>query len=150
MTINRAPLDLVTSSAEESRSAGAEFAQCLAAGDIVLLDGDLGAGKTTFTQGIARGLGIEAIIQSPTFTIVAEYPAGSAGLELVHIDLYRLGSEEAVESIGLHDLLQREQSVMLVEWPDRASDWWTGSRWVVEIEHLGGDERHIGATFHAN
>ena len=90
-------------------------------GTVLLLRGDLGAGKTTLTQGIARGLGIADTVSSPTYTLLAEYP-GRRG-RLVHADLYRLTDADAVESTGLPDLVGRTDSLLVVEWPDRWPDW---------------------------
>ena len=94
------------------------FAQSLAphlqAGDILLLDGDLGAGKTSFTKGLARGLGIADYIKSPTFTIIREYPDGA--LPLYHMDLYRLENGGAGD-LGLEEYFEGD-GVSVVEWPD--------------------------------
>ncbi len=90
-------------------------------GICIALKGDLGAGKTTFVQGIAKGLGVSEkhYITSPTFTIVNEYPAGL--LTLCHLDLYRLGSADELEHIGFDDLIDKDH-IVIVEWPEILKD----------------------------
>ena len=94
-----------------------QFAASLASGDIVCLEGDLGAGKTTFTQGLCAALGAKRAVTSPTFCIVSEHP--SERFLVVHMDLYRLHDEDDVLQIGWEDYLARG-AVLVVEWPDRA------------------------------
>jgi tRNA threonylcarbamoyladenosine biosynthesis protein TsaE len=132
-------------SADETRAIGADLAGRLRAGDIVLLRGDLGAGKTTLTQGIARGLGVEAAVQSPTFTLVAEYSAPLIGsdAQLIHIDLYRLEGAADLDSVGLDEYLEQSESVVVIEWPDRADVTTFPPYWSVRIEIGGDDGRRI-------
>ena len=112
-------------SVEETWSLARELAKELKPGDIVCLEGDLGAGKTTFTQGLAAALGVSGRVTSPTFCIVQEHvrpaPPGSSSAPclLVHMDLYRLHAEEDVEAIGWEDYLSRG-AILVVEWPERA------------------------------
>ena len=104
-----------TRSEAETIALGREIGRTLRAGDVVLLEGPLGAGKTAFSRGLAEGLGCDPqSVSSPTFTIVQEYRGPSAVLE--HVDLYRLTPAE-VDDLGLEDLM--EGAVMAVEWPDR-------------------------------
>ena len=120
-------------------AAGRALAETLGAGSIVLLWGDLGAGKTAFVRGMASGLGINpAEVSSPTFTLVQEYRRGR--LPLYHVDLYRLASIE-VDDLGL-DELTLEGGVTAIEWPDRLPRPYDGAV-VVRIEHGGGDTRAI-------
>ena len=104
-------------SVEETWALAGEFAKELKSGDVVCLEGDLGAGKTTFTQGLAAALKVPGRVTSPTFCIVQEHQG--TGLLLVHMDLYRLHGEEDVEAIGWEDYLARG-AIMVVEWPERA------------------------------
>lgn len=104
-------------SLEETWALAAQFAEELAPGDVVCLEGDLGAGKTTFTQGVGRALGVKRTVTSPTFCLVAEHP--SSRFLLVHMDLYRINGEDDVLAIGWEDYLARG-AVIVVEWPDRA------------------------------
>jgi tRNA threonylcarbamoyladenosine biosynthesis protein TsaE len=109
-------LSLTTHSEEETAAVGRELARALASGSIVLLSGDLGAGKTALVRGIAEGLGVDpAEVTSPTFTIVQEYRGGR--LPLYHVDLYRLKPAE-VDDLGL-DEITLAGGVTAIEWPDR-------------------------------
>lgn len=96
---------------------GARLSGELAGGQVVTLSGDLGAGKTTLVRGMLRGLGFEGRVKSPSYGLVETYDVG--GLEIHHLDLYRLGEPEELDFIGLRDLLG-PQSTLLVEWPERA------------------------------
>ena len=109
-------MTVVTRSEAETSAVGSDLARSLAAGSVVLLSGDLGAGKTAFVRGLAIGLGIDPdIVSSPTFTLIQEYRGGR--LPLHHVDLYRLRSIE-VDDLGL-DELTLEGGVTAIEWPDR-------------------------------
>ncbi|MBR3564564.1 MAG: tRNA (adenosine(37)-N6)-threonylcarbamoyltransferase complex ATPase subunit type 1 TsaE [Clostridia bacterium] len=99
---------------KETENAGYELGKTLRGGDIVALNGDLGTGKTVFTRGIARALGISAPIQSPTFTIVREY---GGELRLCHFDLYRVTEAEELYEIGFEDYLD-DDTVAVIEWAD--------------------------------
>ncbi|HEY8760508.1 MAG TPA: tRNA (adenosine(37)-N6)-threonylcarbamoyltransferase complex ATPase subunit type 1 TsaE [Candidatus Dormibacteraeota bacterium] len=104
----------VSRSAAETEALGEELAAGLARGDLLLLAGELGAGKTTFVRGLARGLGIVSGVQSPTFQLVRVYPGR---IQLAHVDLYRLEAGANLADLGLDDLL--DQGVVAVEWGDR-------------------------------
>jgi tRNA threonylcarbamoyladenosine biosynthesis protein TsaE len=108
--------------AEDTQRAGEEFAAVLRAGDVVLLSGRLGNGKTTFTQGVARGLGVSERVTSPTFTMVRQHRCvNEAGIStLHHADVYRVESLEEVRELALGELVE-ESAVALVEWGEMAS-----------------------------
>ncbi len=126
---------LITNGAAETEAVGETIGAQLLVGDLVVLTGDLGAGKTTFAKGLARGLGVTQKVTSPTFTIVQEYPGP---ITLQHIDLYRLRAAE-VDDLGLEDLMAG--SVLAVEWPDR---WHRAPEAaIVTFEITGGDTRRI-------
>lgn len=108
-----------TASAEETNQLGRQLGAQLQPPILIALHGDLGAGKTTLTQGIAAGLGVHRRITSPTFTLVNEYPLGN-GWRLVHIDSYRLNSDEA-DSIGLEEILDDEVAIVIIEWAERVA-----------------------------
>ena len=130
------PLHRSTSEAD-TEALGEAFAATLAAGAVVLLDGPLGAGKTAFVRGMARGLGASAgDVSSPTFSLLQEYPGR---LTLFHADLYRLQPHE-VADLGLLDL--SADGILAVEWPER---WNAAPRDAIRvaIERLDGDERSI-------
>jgi tRNA threonylcarbamoyladenosine biosynthesis protein TsaE len=132
-------LTAVTHSEAETSAVASEFARSLTAGAVLLLTGDLGAGKTAFVRGLAEGLGIDpAAVSSPTFTLIQEYRGGR--LPLHHVDLYRLQSIE-VDDLGL-DELTLEGGVTAIEWPDRLPRA-LPSVVRVKIEHGDGDTRTI-------
>jgi tRNA threonylcarbamoyladenosine biosynthesis protein TsaE len=128
-----------STSESETRAIAARFASQLKAGDVLLLSGDLGAGKTAFTRGLAEGLGIDPDeVTSPTFTLVHEYRGGR--LPLVHVDLYRL-ERANLEEIGLDEDLAA-QGVIAIEWPERLS---RANRDAIRvtITDRGGDRRDV-------
>ncbi len=106
-------------SPEQTKKIAAEFAKKLRGGEIVTLEGELGAGKTTFVQGLAEALGAEGPVRSPSFTIMNLYriPKGPIR-EIVHLDCYRLKRPEEVQNLGLEDWFQKKDTIVLVEWPD--------------------------------
>ena len=131
---------IISHSSQETFELGRQFAAPLRRGAVLALAGDLGAGKTQFSKGLAVGLGVEAEVTSPTFTLIHEYPGGR--LPLFHIDLYRLEEEEEVLGIGLDEYLDGD-GVTVIEWADKfAALMPTGVRWI-HFRVLEGDEREI-------
>src|SRR3982751_4403393 len=127
---------IMTRSEEETSAAGEDFAARIHAGDVVLLHGDLGAGKTAFVRGLARGIGASADdVSSPTFTIVQEY---RGRVTLYHVDLYRLAPVEVAE-LGLDEMFAGN-GVVAVEWAERWLDA-PADAWVVTIALEGHDQR---------
>ena len=136
---NRTTRHEITSDAEGTRALGESLARQLSAGDLVTLQGELGAGKTTLTQGIACGLGIEETATSPTFVLIVEH-AGT--IPFLHLDAYRLenrGGEpicyDALRDAGVLDLLDRNDAVKIVEWPERIADVLPIARFEIRITH---------------
>lgn len=130
------------SSVEETWAFAREIASSLKPGDVICLEGDLGAGKTTFTQGLAAALGVSGRVTSPTFCIVQEHAANDASSSvqlLVHMDLYRLHDEDDVLAIGWEDYLSRG-AVLVVEWPQRAGSLIPADARHIVFRHLEGDE----------
>ena len=127
----------VTNSPAETEALGQRLAERLQPGDVIAYTGDLGAGKTAFTRGLARGLGITERITSPTFTIVNEYQGGR--LPLFLFDMYRLGSSEELYEIGWEDYLARG-GVCAVEWSEIVADALEEDCIQVDIRH--GDTEH--------
>ena len=112
-------MEIITNSPAETEAAGAALAARLNPGSVIAFTGDLGAGKTAFTRGLARGLGVEERVTSPTFTIVNEYEGGR--LPLFHFDMYRLGSADELFDIGWEDYLRRG-GVCAVEWSENVEE----------------------------
>lgn len=135
-----------TSSAAETESLGAELAARLQAGDVVLLIGDLGAGKTTFVRGAARALGVSAPVTSPTFTIGQRYRASGGPVAVVsHLDLYRLTSLRDEDPDLLADYVGNDM-IAFVEWPDVGTDelaTLADRVLTVKLAHAGGDRREV-------
>jgi tRNA threonylcarbamoyladenosine biosynthesis protein TsaE len=125
-----------SSSPEETEAAGARLAHQLAAGDVILISGELGAGKTTFVRGACRALGVTAPVTSPTFTIGQVY-AGSP--DVAHMDLFRLAGQEP----GLLDDYLTPDRIAFLEWPEVAEPELERVTARVRIEHAGGDARRI-------
>ena len=119
----------------ETEAAGERFGDRLAQGDLVLLQGDLGAGKTTFVRGLMRGVGSSAHVASPTFQLVRVY---AGRLQIAHVDLYRLEDGADLADLGLEELL--DQGAVVVEWGDRLE---APEAALLSIEHLGGDRRRL-------
>lgn len=136
-------LRLLTSSVEETQALGRRLGDLLGAGDVVLLHGDLGAGKTTLSQGIVAAGRPGMAVQSPTFTLINEYPPTADRPALFHIDLYRLDGPDELESIGLDDLLATGAGVILIEWPERLGEDLPDDYLLVLIEPTGPDTRQI-------
>ena len=127
-----------TSAAGETEAAGEELGRRLRNGDLVLLKGELGAGKTTFVRGVARGTGSTSAVASPTFQLVRIYPGR---LPLAHVDLYRLEKGDDLSDLGLEELL--DSGAVVVEWGERLD---VEDAALIEFEHLGGDRRLIRTT----
>ena len=132
-------MEFITHCPEETERLGYALGQRLSPGDIIAYRGDLGAGKTAFTRGLAKGLGCTEQVTSPTYTIVNEYLSGR--LPLFHFDMYRLSSSEDLWGIGWDDYLDRA-GVCAVEWSENVEDAMENALWVT-IESLGGDGRRI-------
>ena len=132
-----------TQSAAETEALGQKLAQKLRGGEVIAFTGDLGAGKTAFTRGLARGLGITDRVTSPTFTIVNEYEGGR--LPLFHFDMYRLSSSDELYDIGWEDYLARG-GVCAVEWSEIVEDALESDAIRVDIKNDGDDCRSITIT----
>ena len=133
-------MEYCSNSVAETEELGAQLAARLRPGDVVAYTGDLGAGKTAFTRGIARGLGIPERVTSPTFTIVNEYEGGR--LPLFHFDLYRLGDPEELFDIGWEDYLARG-GVCAVEWSENVAGALEDEPIRVDIRRGGEESRRV-------
>lgn len=132
-----------TKSAAETEALGEKLAGKLRGGEVIAFTGDLGAGKTAFTRGLARGLGIADRVTSPTFTIVNEYEGGR--LPLFHFDMYRLSCSDELYDIGWEDYLARG-GVCAVEWSEIVEDALEADAIRVDIKNDGDDCRSVAIT----
>lgn len=137
-------MTITTHSEDETAAAGRELAAGLAAGDVLLLYGNLGAGKTAFVRGLAEGLGVPRDeVSSPTFTLIQEYRGGR--LTLFHVDLYRIEDPREFDELGLDEIA--EEGVLAIEWAEKLDARLKPSRYVsVRIAHGDGDRREIEIT----
>ena len=137
-------MQITTHSADETQALGQKLASRLASGDVIAYFGDLGAGKTAFTRGLAQGLGITDPVTSPTYTIVNEYLSGR--IPLFHFDMYRLSSSDELFDIGWVDYLSRG-GVCAVEWSENVEDALQDAiRVTIEKDADEPDTRHITIT----
>lgn len=150
-------MHFTTSSSQETQNIGKQLASQLTGGDIVLLHGELGAGKTTFVKGLAEGLGITDDILSPTFTLMNLYrvtsyklspyggsPEGRQVTNFVHIDTYRLKTEQELINIGVEDYLGVDDTICVIEWPEKIEKLLHNKKTLnVWLESAGESERKI-------
>jgi len=152
-------LDIISHSSAQTQRLGMRLGELLHGGELLLLDGQLGAGKTTFTQGLAKGLGIFQVISSPTFTLLKEYegyqqpsqiPAAqqeqaeerSSALALYHFDLYRLDEPEEIVDLGFEDYFYNS-GVCVVEWADKAGALWPPERLYIRMKLMSETKRSL-------
>jgi tRNA threonylcarbamoyladenosine biosynthesis protein TsaE len=134
-----ARVDLVSDSPQETQEFGASLGQLLQSGELICLEGELGSGKTTFIQGLGRGLGVDEPITSPTFTLVNEYRGEN--LIFYHVDLYRVESRQEIITSGLDDLFFGD-GVCAIEWAEKAREIVPLERLWVTLRH-GGERRRL-------
>lgn len=138
----------ISNSSVETQNIAQDFGKTLKGGSVVCLYGELGAGKTTFVQGLARGLGIKNRIISPSFIIVRRYDLGLRNKDLkikhfYHIDLYRLENENGLEGLGLDEILDDKKSIIAVEWAEKLGKKLPKKRTDIYLESIDDDERQI-------
>lgn len=131
--------EFITHSAEETFSLGEDIAKTCHGGEVILLLGDLGAGKTCFTQGLAHGLGGKGKVNSPTFNLMKIYKIKTG--VLCHIDAYRLNSGNDLIAIGLDDYLGKKDAVVVIEWAERVKDIWPKNKIKIEIKNIIGGRK---------
>lgn len=141
-------MEYITQSAEETQELGRKLSVNLNGGEVIALSGDLGAGKTTFVQGLAEGLGITSRVNSPTFIIMRSYQitnGQSLITNLYHIDLYRLENniEEEIKNLGITDLWGNQENVFIIEWAEKAKDLLPENTTWIKFENLEEDGRKI-------
>lgn len=127
-------------SEDQTIEAGRSFVEILTAGDVICLEGDLGAGKTHFVKGMAEGLGIDSNkVSSPTYTLVNEY---SGEIPIYHFDCYRLKNETEALDIGIEEYLYGE-GISVIEWPERVSNLIPEDAYIISLEHISDTKRKI-------
>ncbi len=137
-------LQLRSKSVAHTEAIAAALARRLRAGDVVGLTGPLGAGKTCFVRGMARGLGLSTdLVSSPTFVLCQEYDGPDQSIVLVHVDAYRLTGPDDLATIGWDDLVDADAIILAVEWPGRIGAALPAARFEVMLEHAGPTERSI-------
>ena len=132
-------IDIITENEKETKRLGNKLAKTLPNGSVVCLLGDLGAGKTTLIRGVAEGLNIKEVVQSPTFNIMKIYLKGDR--PLIHIDAYRLADIDT--DIGLYEYIGYETGITMIEWPMYIERFIPKEAIYVELKHLGDDKRSI-------
>ena len=137
-------MKLLTHSPKETQALGEAIGRDSQPGDLILLWGELGSGKTCLVQGIARGLDIKDAVRSPTFVLATQY---AGRLTLYHIDLYRLDNLREVEDLGLDEYIEGD-GVCVVEWADKAAPLFPREHLLVELEHRGKQQRGLLLTPH--
>lgn len=144
---NRVTINRNSHSEDQTMSIAAEFARCVQQGDVIGLRGPLGAGKTCFVRGLVRGLGGDpTLVSSPTFVLSQEYPVGK-DLTLIHIDCYRIGGADDLETIGWDEMLQRQDTIIAIEWPERIERELPQLRAIhIELAHVDHSDRSIDFT----
>lgn len=135
--------EILTSSADETQKIAENFAFTLSAGDCVALHGDLGSGKTTFTQGLAKGLGISHPITSPTFIIMRSYLLKEKRALFYHVDLYRTQDEADIKGIGLDSILKEKNAIVVIEWPEKMGNMLPLETKHIYFEFMNDSERKI-------
>lgn len=138
--IDQQTLDFISHSAEQTRRLGARLGQLFTGGEVVLLTGELGTGKTCLVQGIGQGLEIPDLVTSPTFTLVNEHRGGR--IVLYHVDLYRIADVKATLTFGLDDYLYGD-GVCVIEWAERIKPIWPGEYLIFNLRHIDDTKRGL-------
>lgn len=150
MTAARRPaLDMLSHSPDQTRALAAQLGRLLPRGSVVLLAGSIGAGKTTFVQGLARPWKLSDAVHSPTFTLVSEHSGEDTQgqpLRLYHMDLYRLAGVDDVNGFGFEDYLDDPNGLVVIEWPERARAAMPAEHLLVELEVVADSKRSIRMT----
>ncbi len=138
---------LITKSAEDTQKLAEKFAKKYAKGAIITLSGPLGAGKTTFAAGFAKGLGIKSKLISPTFILVREYELPfTSNAKLYHIDLYRLENKQQILNLGLNDIFDNHRNIILIEWAEKLANLQNKPIIKINFKYLTKSKRQITIT----
>lgn len=134
----------VTHSPDETDAYAKELAEELEPGDVITLVGDLGSGKTTFTQGLGRALGITKLITSPTFLVIKSYSLEKGKIKkLYHVDLYRIENEDDIKGLGLMEMLSDPEAITVIEWGEKMGRMLPDKRIALEFEYIDETTRRI-------
>ncbi len=133
---------IITNSLEETQKFAEDFAKKFK-GSVIALNGELGSGKTSFTQGFAKGLGIKDKVISPTFVLIRQHEIPKTKVTLFHIDLYRLESETDFKQLGINELITNTKNVVLIEWANKASLLLPEDTTYISFETVGENKRKI-------
>lgn len=136
---------IITHSAQETKILGQALGQVCRGGEVFYLSGDLGAGKTTFLQGLAKGLGVNSQVNSPTFNILKIYKTkkDSAVKSFCHIDAYRLTSVKDLEVLGIKEILAAQDTVTAIEWAEKVKSVFPQNTIKIKAKHISDDEREF-------
>lgn len=140
--------EIITNSAAETAKLGGSLALKIKGGEVICLAGDLGAGKTTFTQGFLRALGVEGAITSPTFVVIKNYTLLTSVLELeniYHIDTYRVGEQDLLD-LGWEEMIANKKNVIIVEWPEKIEKIIPEGAWWIDFNLLNETQRKISSN----
>ncbi len=146
MPPRRAALDVISHSPDQTRQIGHRIGRLVRAGDVILLAGQVGAGKTTLVQGLARGLNVEGYVQSPTFALAAEHSGRTADerqVVLYHLDFYRLEGVQDFDTFGYEEYLDAEDGIVVIEWPERLPTSSFDQYLLIELRHLSDSKRRL-------
>ncbi len=139
-------MEVITKSAQETKDLGKKLAADLKGGELLALTGELGSGKTTFVQGLAKGLGIKQRAISPTFILMRSYKCQVSGVKnFYHIDLYRLENnvEREVRNLGIEEIWDNPKNIVVIEWAEKIKNILPKNKIWIEFENLGEDKRKI-------
>lgn len=137
-------MKIISHNADETKNEGRKLAQKLKPGDVALLYGDLGSGKTTFVQGMAEGLGIQDRILSPTFVLQRIHDVKNRDFKyLNHMDLYRLDEPTEIKNLGVEEIFDDNQSVTIIEWAEKLSDYHLKKGYKISFKYIDDTVREI-------
>jgi tRNA threonylcarbamoyladenosine biosynthesis protein TsaE len=137
---------IITKSEQETHALAKNFAKTLIGGETIGLVGDLGAGKTVFTKGLAAGLGVYDTVNSPTFVLMKVYKIKNKKIKikvLVHLDAYRIKKAEEISSVGLEDYLDQPDKIVVIEWPKNINSLLPKNTILINIKNLSANKREI-------
>lgn len=153
MPPRRSALDVISHSPDQTRQIGYRLGRFARPGDVILLAGQVGAGKTTFVQGLARGLNVDGYVQSPTFALAAEHKGRTTSGEdvtLFHLDFYRLERMDDLDTFGYEEYLDADDAIVAIEWPERLPTSVFDQFLLLELHHLSDSKRRLVFRPHGN